>query len=262
MVIKALLISIFCWLGGTENPQPLGAKFSTTLAKPLVGGAIVGLILGDLKQGIIIGVAVQTMYIANVMVGGAASADMSFVSYPCIAIAMLAGADAEVTVTLAATIGVLGAAIFTAYETVCSVFFAAGDKAIEKGDMKALNRAYKVYPVLLSFAIRFGLSFIFVMLGSQYASDILNAIPDTVLRIASVTGGILPAVGMSILLAYTLKDLKMIAFFMIGVISITQLGLNLTTIAILAFSLAVIYYMFMEKSFLDAETNTDEEDDL
>ena len=100
------------------------------------------------------------------------------------------------------------------------------------------------------------------MLGSQYAADILNAIPSKVLSIASVAGGILPAVGMSILLAYTLKDIKMIAFFMIGMICITQLGLNLTSVAVIGFCLAVIYYMFMEKSFSVVNSNNDEEDEL
>ena len=47
-VIQAILIGISCWLGSVENPQPLGVAFSDALSKPIVGGTIVGMILGDI----------------------------------------------------------------------------------------------------------------------------------------------------------------------------------------------------------------------
>lgn len=112
-VIQAILIGIACWLGSVENPQPLGVAFSDALSKPIVGGTIVGVILGDIPTGVTIGAAIQAMYLGQVLIGGVATADMAFVSYPSIALAMLAGADATVAVTLAATVGVLGAAVFS-----------------------------------------------------------------------------------------------------------------------------------------------------
>ena len=129
-VIQAILIGISCWLGSVENPQPLGVAFSDALSKPIVGGTIVGMILGDIPTGVTIGAAIQAMYLGQVLIGGVATADMAFVSYPSIALAMLAGADATVAVTLAATVGVLGAAVFTGYEILCSVFYQLGDKYI------------------------------------------------------------------------------------------------------------------------------------
>jgi hypothetical protein len=46
---------------------------------------LVGLILGDIKTGIMIGVAVQAVYIAMVTPGGSMPADLNFVAYPAIA---------------------------------------------------------------------------------------------------------------------------------------------------------------------------------
>ena len=158
-VIQAILIGISCWLGSVENPQPLGVAFSDALSKPIVGGTIVGMILGDIPTGVTIGAAIQAMYLGQVLIGGVATADMAFVSYPSIALAMLAGADATVAVTLAATVGVLGAAVFTGYEILCSVFYQLGDKYIAENNIQKMKMAYIVLPPMTSFVIRFGLTY-------------------------------------------------------------------------------------------------------
>lgn len=48
MFLKVLLISVFGWLASIENSQPFGITFSNALAKPIVGGAIVGVVTGIL----------------------------------------------------------------------------------------------------------------------------------------------------------------------------------------------------------------------
>ncbi|MBM6798714.1 PTS sugar transporter subunit IIC [Coprobacillus cateniformis] len=262
-VIQAILIGISCWLGSVENPQPLGVAFSDALSKPIVGGTIVGMILGDIPTGVTIGAAIQAMYLGQVLIGGVATADMAFVSYPSIALAMLAGADATVAVTLAATVGVLGAAVFTGYEILCSVFYQLGDKYIAENNIQKMKMAYIVLPPMTSFVIRFGLTFTIVMLGSAYAADLLASIPELVLHIASVLGGILPAVGISILVTYTLKDFKFIIYFLIGIVCITFLGLNMVATAVIGSCLAVMYYMFMgNQSGNQPSQSEDEEDEL
>lgn len=245
MVLKAALIGLACWFGSIENGSPLGIKLHMLFYNPMMGGFIVGLILGRPTEGLLMGVAIQTMYLSNVVIGGVATADMPFVAYPSIALALLANADANVAMTIAASVGVLGAVYFTMYESVASIFYAAGDRAIEKGDIKAMKRAYRLYPPLLTFIFRFGITFGVILLGAEYAASALAALPPMVLHIAGVLGGILPAVGMSILLVYTLKDIKMIIFFLLGILAVTQLGFNMIAVAVLGACLAVMYYMFM-----------------
>ncbi len=245
MVLQAALIGFACWFASYENGSPLGLRLHMLFSSPLVGGFVVGLILGRPTEGLLMGVAIQTMYLSNVVIGGVATADMPFVAYPSIALALLANADATVAITIAASVGVLGAAYFTMYESIASIFYAAGDRAIEKGDVSAMKRAYRLYPCLLTFVFRFGLTFASIMLGAEYAANVLASLPEIVLHIAGVLGGILPAVGMSILLVYTLKDIKMIIFFLLGILAATQLGFNMIAIAVLGACLAVMYHMFM-----------------
>jgi PTS system mannose-specific IIC component len=261
MAFKILLISIFCWLGSIENSIPFGFTFSNAIGKPIVGGAIVGIILGQPTQGVMIGAAIQTMYLANAVVGGVAAADTTFVAYPSIALAMMAGASTEVAMSIAATVGILGAALFSLWETFCSVFYAMGDKAIEDGNEKAMHFIYTWLPGLVDLLFRGGLTFAILMLGNEYAAAVLASIPDVVLTIAGVLGGLLPAVGMSILLAYTLKDIKAIVFFILGVVMASSLGMSMITIAIIGACFAVIYYMLITRNdtAVQIETTEDEE---
>lgn len=67
MIIEATLIGILCYLGALSSPRLLGLTGGWYLiTRPLVSGMLVGIILGDLKTGIMIGVAVQAVYIAMV----------------------------------------------------------------------------------------------------------------------------------------------------------------------------------------------------
>ena len=264
-LLQAALVGLACWLGSCENPQPFGLSFSDTLSRPIVGGAIVGLILGDVATGCIIGAAIQTVYISNIVAGGVSAADQAFVTYPCTALAMAAGADSALAITLATTVGVLGAAGFAAYETFMSVFYGAGDRALENGSITGMKRAYILGPAITSFAWRFGITFAVVFLGSTFAQDLLAAIPETVIHIMTVLGGVLPAVGISVLLTSALKEYKMLAFFILGVLLVSS-GLSMVTVAAIAGCLAAIFIVFVEKAqeFAPATasaTNFDEEND-
>lgn len=246
MLIKALLIGFFYWLGSSENALPITTG-NGGWQLPLVGGTVCGIILGDVQTGVAIGSAVTVLYMGNVVIGGVMTADVNSVAYICTSLAILSGADENLAMALAATIGVLGAAIFTAYESIASIFYAAGDKAIAKGDIKAMKRAYIVLPQFVIIPLRFGLAVSTVLLGAEYAADLLAAIPESVLHMASVLGALLPAVGLSILLAYTLKDMKMLVFFFLGLMAVTFAKFNIVAVAVLGVCLAVSYYIFTDK---------------
>ena len=199
------------------------------------------------------------MYLGSIGTGGVVSADLGFVSYPTIALALLSNMDAELAISVAATVGIVGSAIYTFYGSFSSVFVSLGDKAIEKGDVKGIKLAFMYLPPLTTFIYRGGLSIAIVLLGNEYAQTVLDAIPQVVIDIASVLGGLLPAVGVSLLLAYTLKDMKMIAWFFIGVICVGVLGLNLTVISVLGASFAAIYYVIISRIAAVSNSKDDEE---
>jgi hypothetical protein len=84
MIFEASLIGLLCYLGALSSPWLLGLTGGWYLiSRPLISGMLVGLILGDVKTGIMIGVAVQAVYIAMVTPGGSMPADLNFVVKRC-----------------------------------------------------------------------------------------------------------------------------------------------------------------------------------
>lgn len=245
MLIKAILIGIFCYLGALSVPWVLGVTGGWyTLTRPLVSGMIVGLILGDVQKGILIGVAVQAVYIALVTPGGVMPADLNFVAYPAIALGMLSGTDPKVAVTLAATIGIAGTIVFNFMMVLNSVYAHMGDRYVEKGDFKGIVLINAVYPQITNFLLRFIPAFIAVYFGAPYIQHFVSAMPKPVIDIMSVLGGMLPAVGVGILLKQIVKDLSLLTFFALGFIAIVFLKLNMVALAIVGISLAMMHYKY------------------
>ncbi|WP_199911264.1 PTS sugar transporter subunit IIC, partial [Mycobacterium tuberculosis] len=86
--IQAILLGIFASL--SSMPGMGGSSIGNyTLGRPLVGGLISGLILGDVTTGIMVGVALQVVYIALVTPGGTVSADVRAISYIGIPLSIL-----------------------------------------------------------------------------------------------------------------------------------------------------------------------------
>ena len=60
----------------------LGTTYSWyTLSRPLVASFVVGIIIGDVPTAIMVGAAIQVVYIALVTPGGTVAADLRAVSY-------------------------------------------------------------------------------------------------------------------------------------------------------------------------------------
>ena len=67
--LQAALLGLFACL--SSMPGMGGSSIGNyTLGRPLIGGFICGLILGDMTTGILVGCAMQVIYIALVTPGG------------------------------------------------------------------------------------------------------------------------------------------------------------------------------------------------
>ena len=263
LLLQAIAISVFCYLGALSTPWLLGLTGGWyTITRPLVSGMIVGLILGDLKQGILIGVAIQTVYIAMVTPGGQMPADLNFVAFPAIALAMLSDASPEVAVTLATTIGVLGTIVFNVYQVVNSFWNHRAVAAIQDGDYRKFRLNAIAGPQVTNFISRFVPSFLVVYFGSGFAKSMLDSMPQYLIDVMSYLGGVLPAIGIAMLLTAVVKENALFLFFLLGFVCIVFLNLNMIALTIVAAVIAYLYYTgSSKKTVVSANGVVDEEDE-
>ncbi|MBS0969100.1 PTS sugar transporter subunit IIC [Chimaeribacter arupi] len=245
MWFEATLIGVFCYLGALSSPWLLGLTGGWyILSRPLVSGMVVGAILGDIQTGIVIGVAVQAVYIAMVTPGGSMPADLNFVAWPAIALGILSGQGTAVAVALAATIGILGTILFNAMMVLNSYWNHRADVAAEQGDERGIYLNSAIGPQATNFLLRFVPSFIAVFFGARYINGVMDALPEVVLTTMNVLGGILPAVGIAILLKQIIRHASMVTYFLVGFICIVFLKLNMVALVIVGALLALIHYSY------------------
>lgn len=255
-LFQAALIALFTyltwigtpWLGG----QGIGYQ---VFGKPLVAGLIVGLIMGDVVNGVIIGATINALYIGAVTPGGAMSSDLDIAGYVGTALALATGVSAEVAVSIAVPLGLIGTFAWQLFATVCSFLAHKADDYAANADTKGITRSVLLYPQLLAFVIRFVPSFLVLFFGATAAQGIVQYIPDWLTSMFSVVGGLLPALGIAVLLKMLVSDVSLLAFFIIGYIAVAVLGMPIFTVTLLGVALALISLLVTKTS--EEDSNND-----
>ena len=251
--LQAALLGLFACL--SSMPGLGGTSIGNyTLGRPLVGGLISGLSLGDIKLGIVCGVAMQLVYIALVTPGGTVSADVRAVSYIGIPLAMVAiktqgltldSADAaNLAKSMGTLVGTVGTVLFYGTATMNLLWQHIGWKAVEKKDFKKLYVVDWGFPWISHLVFSFLPTLIMCKLGAEAVTTLKSALPlDGIpMKTLFTVGSLLPCVGIAILLKQIVeKAVDFIPFF-VGFTLAASLGLNLVSCAVVSLIFAVLFY--------------------
>ena len=275
--IQAALLGLFACL--SSMPGLGGTSIGNyTLGRPLIGGLICGIILGDLTTGILVGAAMQVVYIALVTPGGTVSADVRAVSYIGIPIAMIAlksfGLDAAssdgqaLATSFGTMVGTLGTVLFYGTATINLAWQHIGWTAVEKGDYKKIYVVDMVLPWISHFICSFIPTMIMCKMGAPMVDLIKNYLPMDGLAMMTLftVGSLLPCVGIAILLKQIItKAIDFIPFFF-GFTLAATLGINLVSATVIAGMFALINYrikmLMLNKSTVLATDMEDDEEDI
>lgn len=236
MVVQALLVSLIVGLGILDEHT---IQFQTTRA--IVTGPVVGLLLGDIKTGLIIGATVEMMFLSNVIVGFAMIPDVTMASAISTALAILGNVPTEVAVSLAVPVAVFGQLMWTVKLNVFSVPIThMADKPAENGNVKGVMWT----PIIggLAFVIFLFMvpTFVAVYAGPQFVSSLVDKMPQTLLDGFAVGTGMLSAVGFAMLINM-MTSKKFIAFLFVGYALASYANLSIMGIVIIAIAVAALY---------------------
>ncbi|MFC3927228.1 PTS mannose/fructose/sorbose/N-acetylgalactosamine transporter subunit IIC [Streptococcus caprae] len=250
---QAALLGLFASL--SSMPGMGGSSIGNyTLGRPLVGGFICGLILGDIKTGVICGIAMQLVYIALVTPGGTVSADVRAVSYIGIPLAMVAihaqglnvdsAEAADLAKSMGTLVGTVGTVLFYGTATMNLLWQHIGWKAVEKGDFKKLYAVDWYYPWISHLLFSFIPTLIMCKLGAEAVTALKDALPmDGIpMKTLFTVGALLPCVGIAILLKQIVEKATDFIPFFVGFTLAASLGLNLVACAVISLIFAAIFY--------------------
>ena len=274
-VIQAALLGLFACLA--SMPGMGGSAIGNyTLGRPLVGGLVCGIILGDVRTGILVGSAMQLLYIALVTPGGTVSADVRAVSYIGIPLAMLAlksyGLDANspdgigLATSFGAMVGTLGTVLFYGTATMNLIWQHIGWEAVEKGEFKKLYVVDMVLPWISHIVCSFIPTFVICLVGAIMVDTIKTVLPMDGIAMKTIftVGSLLPCVGIAILLKQIITKATDFVPFFFGFALAASLGINLVVATIIAGMFALINYQIktlaISKNTVTSAQDDEEED--
>lgn len=235
--------------------------FGTSLVnRPIVLGALTGLIMGDLTQGVIMGATLELAFVGAVSIGAYIPPDMVSGTILGTAFAIQAGAGSETALALSYPIA-------AAYQAVSSIGTPIGlalmhrcDKFAAQGDVKRFERGYWLtgFVSKIIFLPIVPLAFYF---GSDVVVSFLDSLPDFIVTGITISGGLIPALGFA-MLAQMIMNKKVVAFFFLGFYLVQYFGINTTAVAIFAVIIAIVLVQIEQKMSKNDGTSGGELDEF
>lgn len=208
---------------------------------PVLGGFVTGLILGDPVTGLGIGASLQLMSLGVAAFGGAAVPDYHLGAVAGTMIAILTGKDLSYALTIAIPVSLLSVQIDIIARMGTAFFIQQARSAAEKLEMKksyALIRC-GVIPYMLRMILPIVLLY---AVGGDAINRVLEMLPDPIMGTFRVVAGMLPAMGLAILLRY-MNVKRYIPYLIGGFVVVAYLDMPILGVALLGGALAIASFM-------------------
>lgn len=246
-VVTAATIALIYWIS-----QAKVCYGFSIMRMPLSIAPFIGLLFGDMETALMVGATLQMIYIGSIAPGGNPPADEGLASCIAIPIALTAGIEPQVAISLAIPLGLLGVVLENVRKTANTTFVHMADKYAEEGNIKGIRRCATIYPLLLAFPMRFLPVFIACLYGPEAIKAFVDTLPVWATNGLSVAGNILPALGFAITMIVIGKK-QYIPLFIIGFFIVAYTGLS--TIGVSVFGVCIVLLFMQLKNNKSEEVN-------
>lgn len=257
-MLQAILLGLISMLGNAEY------LFGTScLSRPLVMGALTGIVMGDIPTGVALGATLELAFMGAFSIGASIPPEMISGTVLGTAFAISTGSSAETALTLAIPI----ASLVLVFKNLGMVFILPAfvhkaDDYAQKGDLKGVSRMHYLggfFGVNLIIGVVVAISF---YVGSPAVQAVLAVIPEWVQNGLQIAMGLLPAIGFGLLMQMIMNK-EVAPFFMLGYVLSVYLSIPVTGIAIFGCIIAIVLTQLKGKPQMAyAGSEVDEDDDF
>lgn len=233
-ITQALIITLIVW---ALSVIELWFGYAMVYV-PLVLGPVVGLVLGDLRTGCIMGATLQLVFLGVMTIGAALPQDAALGTVIGTAFAITSGQNMEVALTFAIPIAILGSFISILIWTVNSFFNPYIAKLCERGEDKKITGVLyflSTVPPLLRMIVLF----VALAYGTSFAQRLIEIVPEVVVNGLDFGGGLMPAVGIALLMKMMWTK-RSAVFFFLGVLLVIYFNVPMIAVACIGVVLAII----------------------
>lgn len=247
--IQIILIFIVACISGMGSVLD---EFQTH--RPLIACTLVGLILGDLKTGIIIGGTLEMMALGWMNIGAAMAPDAALASIISTIIVISGKQEMGAGIALAVPLAAAGQ-VLTIFARTITVFFQhQADKYAEKGDLKGIDMCHLLALIIQALRVSIPALIVAIFIGTEAVQNMLNAIPQWLSGGLGVAGGFIVVVGYAMVI--NMMEAKyLMPFLFLGFVVAAFTDFNLIALGVLG-TVAAIVYIQLNPKYNESKTVT------
>ncbi|OOS00748.1 PTS mannose/fructose/sorbose transporter subunit IIC [Haemophilus paracuniculus] len=214
--------------------------------RPLIACTLIGLVLGDIKTGIIVGGSLELLALGWMNIGAALAPDAALASVVSTILVIVGGQDIPTAIALAIPLAAAGQVLTYVVRAITVGFQHAADKVIETGDLNKLDWIHR--GALLLQAMRIAIPALIVALtaGTDSVQAMLQAIPAVVTTGLKIAGGFIAVVGYAMVINM-MRAGHLMPFFYAGFVVAGFTNFNLVALGVLGTITAIIYIQLHPK---------------
>lgn len=214
--------------------------------RPIVVCFFLGIAFGDVQLGLQTGAVCELAYLGLLTVGGTVPPDPLVAGVMTFVLAYTTGVKAETALGLSLPFALLGQWVGIFFNTVYAGWMPVADKACEKADVKGLRNVLIYAAVIKALTIAI-LMFLAAYAAQQPIANFVAVFPVWLIHGFEVAGGLLPAVGLALLLKVMLKG-NLIPYLLFGFLVATFINIgNVLPVAIIGCAIAYLNYLAEKK---------------
>ncbi len=257
MFIQALLVAIIA----TLSTGWLNHIITWPAIYPVFSGLLVGLAMGDPVTGMAAGATINLAYLGWITAGGSMPGNLSVAGVFGTALTILAKADPKLATSFAIPLGLVGILMWNLQMTINVFWVHKADQYAEEGNTRGIYLMTYLFPQLTVFLINGVPAFLLVYFGGDFFMNLIANTPESLINALEVVGGVMPALGIALLLRFLSKP-KLIPFFFLGFLLSIYLELNLMAVALFGAVIAIYNYISNKVEFSFDEEIEEEKNEV
>lgn len=234
-VVQNVLITILAGYMTIDQNGPVVLSWFSVIV-----GMISGLIMGDMNTGLVIGGTFQLMSLGVAALGGASAPNYGLATIIGTFIAVRTGTGIDAALAVGLPVGLLAIQLEVVVRIINN--FVAHKMQTHNNEEKwaKMNREAWLGPLLCSLQTMLP-TIIVVCFGADVVNFILEFIPQWVTDGLAIAAGMLPVVGIGMLMRY-MPVKKFLPFILVGFVLSAYLQVPVLGIAIVGFAAAFWYF--------------------
>lgn len=214
--------------------------------RPLIACTLIGLVLGDMKTGIIVGGSLELLALGWMNIGAALAPDAALASVVSTVLVIVGKQDISTGIALAIPLAAAGQVLTYVVRAITVAFQHAADGCSETGNLNRLDVIHCSGLILQAMRIAIPALLVALTAGTDGVQAMLHAIPEVITNGLKIGGGIIAVVGYAMVINM-MRAGHLMPFFYTGFVVAAFTNFNLVALGVLGTVMAYLYIQLHPK---------------